>query len=572
MKNFFNLTSTCLLLLLPVVSNAITYQYDSLNRLTEVVYSVGNSIAYNYDTAGNILSVTVADQNADSDGDGVINSLDAFPNDATEWADNDGDLIGDNADLDDDNDQIPDLFELANGLNPLDATDAQADNDLDKYTNLEEFLAGTDIASAASVPDTYKPIVYPDTGIFHSRVAVFIQGKANTTVYFTLDGSEPSTASSVYVTPFKLDQNTTIKTLAVTDDGKISPVTSSSYTLLNRAVWTPIPGLSWQWQLQDVFDDSVSARVYDLDLFDTPTDTITSLKATGHRVICYFNAGVWEDWRDDASAFSESLKGNQLSAFAGEKWLDIRKIDELKPIMQARLDLAATKGCDAVEPDNVDGYTNNTGFSLTADDQIHYNLWLSNMANARGLSIGLKNDLGQIPTLHPYFDWALNEQCLEFNECNALQPFITANKAVFGVEYLTAEHTPDTTSVCAVSDANKYSWIIKNPELDSWVDSCADYRDFVDIDNDGVVDYEDNCLNAENLVQRDTDNDGFGNMCDADLNNDGVTNFADFATFRQQFFTSNPDADLNGDGVVNFADFALFRSLFFQQPGPAAGY
>jgi hypothetical protein len=177
----------------------------------------------------------------------------------------------------------------------------------------------------------------------------------------------------------------------------------------------------------------------------------------------------------------------------------------------------------------------------------------------------------QIPTLVPFFDWTLNEQCLEFNECDKLKPFISANKAVFSVEYLTNQHTPDTTNVCASTEAEKYSWIIKKPELDSWVDSCADYRAFVDDDNDGVVDYEDNCLNADNLTQRDTDNDGFGNQCDADLNNDGATNFADFASFRQKFFTADPDADLNGDGAVNFADFAIFRSLFNQQPGPAAG-
>jgi hypothetical protein len=126
--------------------------------------------------------------------------------------------------------------------------------------------------------------------------------------------------------------------------------------------------------------------------------------------------------------------------------------------------------------------------------------------------------------------------------------------------------------VCSVTDAKQYSWLIKNPELDSWVESCADYYVFIDEDNDGVIDNEDNCLNADNFNQRDTDNDGFGNQCDADFNNDGITSFADFISFRQKFFSASPDADLNGDGVVSFADFIKFRSLFNQQPGPAAGH
>jgi len=432
-------------------------------------------------------------------------------------------------------------------------------------------------ASLCDVPSAWvifpgEPAIEPATGTYHSRVAVSLQSPASTIIYYTLDGSEPDTFSTVYSSPLRLDESATVKMIAVSGDGEVSPMMSASYTVLNKHVWTPIPGLSWQWQLQGAVDQSVSARVYDVDLIDTPKETIATLHANGSRVICYFNAGAWENWRSDAADYPEFIKGNAVDGYVDEQWLDIRELDTLSPLMQTRFDLAVSKGCDAVEPDNMDGYSNNTGFALTANDQLNYNLWLSNQANTRGLSIGLKNNLAQIPTLEPFFDWALNEQCLEFNECDALQPFIASNKAVFGVEYLTETNIPDTASVCAITEANQYSWIIKRPELDSWVDSCADYRDFIDEDNDGVVDYEDNCLDADNLSQRDTDNDGFGNRCDADLNNDGVTNFADLAKFKQNFMTSDPDADLNGDGIVNFADIAIVKSLFFAQPGPAAGH
>lgn len=91
-----------------------------------------------------------------------------------------------------------------------------------------------------------------------------------------------------------------------------------------------------------------------------------------------------------------------------------------------------------------------------------------------------------------------------------------------------------------------------------------------DSDGDGIPDDRDNCIAAFNPDQRDSDGDGFGNRCDADLNNDGTVNFADLQLFRQRFGSSDPDADFNGDGVVNFADLAIFNSLFGRAPGPSA--
>jgi len=92
--------------------------------------------------------------------------------------------------------------------------------------------------------------------------------------------------------------------------------------------------------------------------------------------------------------------------------------------MADRMNLAKTKGCDGLEPDNVDGYENDSGFQLTGNNQIAYNTWLAQQAHARNLSIGLKNDIDQVKELVDHFDWALNEQCWEYNECDTLKPFI----------------------------------------------------------------------------------------------------------------------------------------------------
>jgi len=90
-----------------------------------------------------------------------------------------------------------------------------------------------------------------------------------------------------------------------------------------------------------------------------------------------------------------------------------------------------------------------------------------------------------------------------------------------------------------------------------------------DTDEDGIQDSEDNCTLQKNPLQQDTDKDGFGNICDADLNNDGSVNFLDLGLFKAVFATSDPDADFNSDGSVNFLDLGLFKKMFTKPPGPA---
>ena len=149
-----------------------------------------------------------------------------------------------------------------------------------------------------------------------------------------------------------------------------------------------------------------------------PAATVAALHAAGRKVACYFSAGSFEDWRPDAAQFPAAVKGGG-NGWPGERWLDIRRLDILMPIMEARLNLCKQKGFDSVDPDNVDGYTNTTGFPLTAADQLAYNASIANAAHARGLTVALKNDLNQIPQLVPYFDWALNEQCFAVRRVRA---------------------------------------------------------------------------------------------------------------------------------------------------------
>jgi len=208
--------------------------------------------------------------------------------------------------------------------------------------------------------------------------------------------------------------------------------------------------------------------MYDVDLFETPEATIEALHAAGRIVVCYFSAGSYEEWRPDVADFPPEAIGKAMDGWAGESWLDVRHTG-LRSVMQARLDLAQAKGCDGVEPDNVDGYQNDTGFPLAASDQLAYNRFLAAEAHTRGLSIGLKNDIDQIDSLVANFDWALNEECLKYDECGAYAPFTAAGKAVFHVEYGGAALA---NSVCPQTAPLQFSTLIKKLALDAWRVAC----------------------------------------------------------------------------------------------------
>jgi hypothetical protein len=224
---------------------------------------------------------------------------------------------------------------------------------------------------------------------------------------------------------------------------------------------------SWQIQYTGEIDLTLHVDVYNLDLFDTTPTAISQLHERGVFIICYFSAGSFEDWRNDASQFPAGVSGKDMEDWPGEKWLDIRQIALLKPIMESRLDLAAQKGCNGVDPDNVNGYMNDTGFPLTGKDQIAFNIFLSNAAHSRGLKIGLKNDIEQIPELVPYFDWALNEECFSYNECQLLLPFTQAGKPVFVIEYETKAE-----EFCPQANKLNFNALQKNRELDAFRIPC----------------------------------------------------------------------------------------------------
>jgi hypothetical protein len=227
---------------------------------------------------------------------------------------------------------------------------------------------------------------------------------------------------------------------------------------------------SWQIQYSGEMDINQEVDVFNLDLFETPESMIEDLHRRGVLVMCYFSAGSYEDWRPDAGQFPAEVLGNDMEGWPGEKWLDVRRTDLLATIMEARLDLAVQKGCDGVDPDNVNGFENDTGFPLTGGHQLAFNRFLSSAAHQRGLLIGLKNDLNQIPDLVSSFDWILNEECFSFQECHLLQPFQDAGKPVFIIEY---DLAPE--DFCSQANQMGFNALHKNWELDAYRVDCRQF-------------------------------------------------------------------------------------------------
>ena len=234
--------------------------------------------------------------------------------------------------------------------------------------------------------------------------------------------------------------------------------------------WRPVPNSYFDWQLTEPFAFARATDVLDLDLFDADAKDIRALKARGIRLVCYINVGAWEDWRDDAQDFPPHVLGQAYEGWAGERWLDIRDIDALAPVLKARFDLCRAKGFDAIEPDNIDGYDTDTGFPITRAEQVRFNLWLARQAHDRGLSIALKNAPDLLPQLADVYDWALTEDCFVQIWCASLAPLVAAGKAVFAVEYTDQSlNWPDT---CARAKALGISVILKNRALDGWLKRC----------------------------------------------------------------------------------------------------
>ncbi len=238
----------------------------------------------------------------------------------------------------------------------------------------------------------------------------------------------------------------------------------------NIQIWHPFSGQIFQWQFAGDFNSNIDADVYHLDGMDTDIKIVQALHVKGKKVVCYINTGAWEDWRSDKDFFPSSVIGKDYSGWAGEKWLDIRKLDVIAPIMEKRFDICKEKGFDAIEPDNIDGYLQDTGFAITYEDQIKFNKLLAEKAHERGMSIGLKNDGDQAKDLAEDYDFGITESCFTDDFCEEFKHFSDNKKAVAMIEY--TDTKVDFSKACNKAKELGFSAVLKNRNLDEFRKGC----------------------------------------------------------------------------------------------------
>jgi hypothetical protein len=238
------------------------------------------------------------------------------------------------------------------------------------------------------------------------------------------------------------------------------------------ARWVPTPGESYQIQYSGRLDLHVAADVYDLDMFDTPASIVTKLHALNRRVMCYVDVGTWENWRPDADKFPKSVLGKRDGHWRGERWLDVRQTNILEPIMAHRLDLCKSKGFDGVDPDNLDGYQNRTGFPISYREQLTYDTWVARAAHDRGLTADQKGDNSQVKDLVKVFDFAVVEQCFAQGWCDQFALYTKSNRLVVDVEYGLSRQR-FLSKACADTARYDETAILKRLQLTAWLVTCA---------------------------------------------------------------------------------------------------
>lgn len=281
-----------------------------------------------------------------------------------------------------------------------------------------------------------------------------------------------------------LKQKTGMLSIEKRDDEALETIEERDIIDKRASVWQPAPGLTWTYQLSQVpssdqLKNAAQYNVWDIDLFDTPVDSIKTIQAAGSKVICYFSGGTMEGWRSDANKFQPGDVGAPMGSWPNENWINTRS-SNVRKIMTARLDLAQSKGCNGVDPDNIDAYNHQTGFPLTQNDAVNYVTYLAKQAAQRGLAISLKNSGDIIPRVLNVVQYSVEEACSAYSECDLYKPFTDAGKAVFHVEYPKGYGTVNTATVasssmaaiCTCKPKAHLSPIVKNNNLDSWQQEC----------------------------------------------------------------------------------------------------
>ena len=270
----------------------------------------------------------------------------------------------------------------------------------------------------------------------------------------------------------------------------------------------------WYWQIDGSNLPSMTsgaastANIWDTDGFtdagsmgsnnepNGPSAVVSALHAAGKYSICYIEAGA-QQAEPDASHFAAADYGNsasryQMQGYSGEYWFDTRGFaaytygDPNSVLTGAAADIAAgmaqriagckAEGQDAIEPDDLDGYTNSSnsgaaggGWGLTQQDARGYEQWLAYTAHSNGLAVFQKNDGANTSADQPYFDGMIIEECNHYNDpCTGTSGdganlYVSAHKPVLNAEY--TEDGESTAKFCSADESAGITGALFNVDL-----------------------------------------------------------------------------------------------------------
>ncbi|OUM60362.1 glycoside hydrolase family 114 protein, partial [Piromyces sp. E2] len=201
---------------------------------------------------------------------------------------------------------------------------------------------------------------------------------------------------------------------------------------VNAARWKPKPGLTWDYLLGGN-TKTIKKNVVSFDL-EYAEKVVPILHKKGQKAICYFSGGRVEISRPDDAEYSNSGLVIKERDDGYSNLLDIKNKKKLQPLIRKRFKRAYNYGCDGVEVDVLDLYKYYPE-KFTKEDSFVFAKWVAETGHEDNISVGLKNLPSLAERLEPYFDFAIVESCVDYNECKYYKTFTKKNKAVFNVQY-----------------------------------------------------------------------------------------------------------------------------------------
>ncbi len=213
----------------------------------------------------------------------------------------------------------------------------------------------------------------------------------------------------------------------------------------HQACWYPphldrtLHPMRWDWQIGlSTPRERIGRRavdIYDVDGFLTTRAEVQQIRtmwqaATLHhpKTVCYLDL-AWEDYRPDGSPitrggrFPSDTLGKIYYGYPEERWVDLRKLNALKPMLDARIHMCASKGFDAIELDDIDSFEppSTTGFNLTPGDAQNLLAYVDNRIHRAGMTVLWKNTGLLSWWGRNYSDGAVVEECYAYSECLSSQ-------------------------------------------------------------------------------------------------------------------------------------------------------